>query len=115
MSAGIWNILADQGATFSRIVTWKTSAGVLVNLTGYTAEMQIRESYDSVSPVLTLSTSNGRISLGGAAGTITLTIQAANMDMDAGRYVHDLELTSAGGAVTRLTMGTFLVRPEVTR
>ena len=115
MSAATWNILADQGATFSRIVTWKNSAGVLVNLTGYTAEMQIRENYDSTSPALTLSTSNGRISLGGAAGTITLTVQASAMNFDAGRYVHDLELTSGSGAVTRLTMGSFVLRPEVTR
>lgn len=115
MSAGLWNIVADQGATWSRVVTWKDASGALVNLTNYTAQMQIRETLDSVSPSLTLSTLNGRISLGGAAGTITLTVQASDMTLDEGQYVYDLELTSSGGAVTRLVMGDFVVRGEVTR
>ena len=114
MSAGTWNILADEGATFSRVVTWKNSAGALVNLTGYTAKMQIRESTDSPTVTLELSTANSKIVLGGALGTITITAQAADMNFS-GRYVHDLELTSSGGAVTRLTMGMMIVRPEVTK
>lgn len=116
MTAGTYNIVADQGATFSRVLTWKNSAGTAINLTGYTAEMQIRPTVDASTASLTLSTTNGRIALGGAAGTITLTVQASDMAALAeGQYVHDLELTSSGGAVTRLVMGTFTVRGEVTR
>lgn len=115
MTAGIYNIVADQGATFGRVLTWKDSTGALVNLTNYTAQMQIRETLDASTAVLTLSTSNSRIALGGAAGTITLTVQASDFTLAEGQYVYDLELTSSGGAVTRLVMGTFTVRGEVTR
>lgn len=114
MSACTWNILADEGATFSRIATWYSAPNTPVNLTGYTAKMEIRTSTDAPTVTLELSTANGRISLGGAAGTITLTAQAADMNFS-GRYVYDLELTSGGGAVTRLAMGMIQVRPEVTK
>jgi hypothetical protein len=115
MPAATYNIIADQGATFSRVITWKSSTGTPVDLTGYTAKMQVRVSYTSASAVLTLSTAAGSIVLGGALGTITITGQASAMTMDGNNYVYDLELTSGGGAVTRLIMGNFTVRAEVTQ
>lgn len=114
-TAGIYNITADQGATFDRVITWKDSNGNAVNLTGYTAKSQIRTTYDSSTIVLEMSTANGRITLGGVLGTITINVAAANMNFSGGQYVYDLELTSAGGTVTRLVMGTFTLRDEVTK
>lgn len=114
MPAATYNIVADQGATFSRVITWKNTAGTPINLTGYTAKMQVRTTPSAASAVLTLSTAAGSIVLGGALGTITLTASAATMNMDGYNYVYDLELTSGGGEVTRLVMGNFTVRAEVT-
>ena len=56
------------------------------------------------------------ISLGGAAGTITLTISATDTAALSAPQngVYDLELVS-GSTVTRLVQGTFLVTPEATR
>lgn len=113
MIAATYNMLADQGATFGRVITWNTSAGTPVNLTGYTAKMQVRTTDSTRTLVLELSTINGRIALGGAAGTITLTVTAADMGVTAGVHVYDLELT-VGTTVTRLTQGQFDIRPEVT-
>jgi hypothetical protein len=114
--AGIYNITADQGATFTRQLTWKDSAGSVVNLTGYTARMQLRQSVDaSGAAVLELTTENNRIVLGGTAGTIDLSVAATAMAaIDAKTYVYDLELVS-GSVVTRLVQGTFELRGEVTR
>ena len=113
MIAATYNILADQGATFSRVLTWNTPAGTAVNLNGYTAKMQIRAIDDDYPLALELSTINGRIALGGAAGTITLTVTATDMDFAAGAHIYDLELT-VGTTVTRLVQGSFKLRPEVT-
>ena len=77
MSAGIYTLTIDQGATLSLVLTWKDSSGNLVNLTGYTARATLRPTYSSSTTIISLTTENGRISLGGAAGTITLT-QATN-------------------------------------
>lgn len=115
MIAGTYNIIADQGATLSRVITWKDSSGVPVNLTGYTARMQIRPTLDSTTVTLELTTANSRITLGGATGTITLNADSTVMNMSAGAYVYDLEVISGGGAVTRIVMGSFVVRGEVTR
>jgi hypothetical protein len=112
MIAATYNILADQGATFSRVLTWNTSAGTPVNLNGYTAKMQVR-TVDNNTLGIELSTINGRIALGGAAGTITLTVAATDMGFEAGAHVYDLEMT-VGTTTTRLVQGSFELRPEVT-
>lgn len=115
MPAGIYNITAEQGATLTRTVTWKNSAGDPINLTGYTARMQVRADYDSTIAVLTLTTENGGITLGGSAGTIVITATAtATTALSASTYVYDLELV-LGSTVTRLIQGSFVVNAEVTR
>lgn len=109
-----YKITARQGSTFSKTLTWIVDRDP-VNLTGWTARMQVRESVDSPDVVLEASTSNGRISLGGAAGTIEINISAADTeDIEARSYVYDLELVS-GSEVTAILAGRFVVKPEVTR
>tara|TARA_B110000503_G_scaffold139083_1_gene226630 strand:- start:212 stop:559 length:348 start_codon:yes stop_codon:yes gene_type:complete len=115
MTAGTYLITAEQGATFTRTIVWKDSAGVPVDLTGYTARMQVREDYFSTVAELTLTTANGKITLGGVTGSIVLNVSATDMALlQANSYVYDLEL-EIGGVVTRLIQGTFTVNAEVTR
>ena len=114
--AGTYNITCDQGATFSRTITWTDSARNPYNLTGYTARMHVRETANAASTITTLTTSNSRIALGGAAGTVTLTIAATDTaNLTAGLYVYDLELVSGAGVVSRIIEGNFKVKAEVTR
>lgn len=109
------DLCIPAGASFSRVIRYKAD-GANVNLTGYTARMQIRPTAASATTTLSLTTENGRIALGGAAGTITLTISATDSAaIAAGRYVYDLELVSAGGIVTRLLQGIVTVSANVTR
>lgn len=113
--AGLYDITADQGATFSRVFTWKDSDGTPVSLVGWTGRMQVRTRTPVTSIVLELTTSNGRMTLGGAAGTVTLTVAASDMaNVSGGGYMYDLELVN-GSTVERLVMGSFTVRGEVTR
>ena len=112
--AGSYKWIADKGATMSRVITWYSDEAQTtpVNLTNYTAKMQVR-SVPGSTLILELSTTNGRIVLGGAAGTITCTVAAADMNMTADLYQYDLELTN-GTVVTRLIQGSFEVRDEIT-
>ena len=115
MAATTYDILIEQGATYSQVITYKES-GVAVNLTGYTARMQVRSTLESASTIVELTTANGRIALGGAAGTITLTISATDTAaLTAGRGVYDLELVSGSGIVTRLLQGVATISRNVTR
>lgn len=113
--AGGYDIVADQGATYSQVFTWKDSDGDPVSLVGWTGRMQVRSRVPSATTVLDLTTANGGVTLGGAAGTVTISVSAADMaDVDAGVYTYDIELVN-GSTVERLVMGTFTVRGEVTR
>ena len=116
MSASIYHLNIEQGATFTRTITWKDSTGAPVNLTGYTARMQIRERVESSTALVSLTSSSG-ITLGGVAGTIVITITSTQTDSlpNMKKGVYDLELVSSGGVVTRLLQGEVVVSPQVTR
>lgn len=115
--AGLYNIVADQGATFSRSITWKDSAKKVINITGYTARMHVRTTVEAPTTVLELTTQNNRIVITGASGNITLTVSAQDMaNVISDKYVYDLEIIApVSGVVHRIIQGNFVVRPEVTR
>ena len=108
-----YNITAYQGATYDLNMTWAIG-GTAVNLTGYTAAMQVKENASSTASVLSLTNGSG-ITLGGTAGTIAISVSANTMgSATPGNYVYDLELNS-GVQVTRLIQGGFAIQAEVTK
>ncbi len=117
MAAEKLKLLIEQGATFRKTLTWKAGTPpVPVNLTGCTARMQMRTEIAAATPLVTLTTENGGIVLGGTAGTIELFIAA--VDTAAFTWttaVYDLEIILANGDVRRLLYGPVTVSPEVTR
>lgn len=117
MTPGKLDLTIYQGATFSRTLLWEAGQPPApVNLTGYTARMQLRVTPDSGFTLLALTTENSRITLGGAAGTIVLSLSAADTAALAfPRAVYDLELVSPGGVVRRLVEGEVSLSKEVTR
>lgn len=115
MTPGKYNIVCPQGTTFSQQFTYSIG-GELVNLTSYTARMQVREKYISKTSIVDLSTENGGIELGGDEGTINVYIsETVTALIPAKEYVYDLELISPSDFVYRLVEGKFIVTPEVTR
>ena len=114
MGAGVYHMKLEQGSTFGLTITYKDSSGNPINLTGYDARMQMRRTYDDTS-LIDLTTNNGRISLGGVAGTVTLSIAAGDTAaLPSVEGVYDLELVS-GDIVDKLLAGTFTIAREVTR
>ena len=116
MARNLFDLEIKQGETLSLVATWRDSANALVNLTGYTARAQGRATYDASSTLFSLTSSSG-ITLGGAAGTITITLSAtATAALSAPQQgVWDLELVSGSGVVTRLLEGDLRILPEATR
>lgn len=113
-----YDIAVYQGASWDLFLTWSTGDPLVpVNLTGWDAALQVRTEPGSDTVLLELSTGNGRIALGGAAGTANLSVNAeTTATLDSGVYVYDLEMYAGeGGQVVRLIMGSFSVDPEVTR
>jgi len=106
-------MICPQGATFSKRLTWSID-DVPVDLTGYTAKMQARDSYGAkCQAVVDITTENGGIVLD-SLGNIDLMLSAEDTaSIKAKDYLYDLELIT-GTTVTRLVEGKFIVTPEVT-
>lgn len=116
MAAGNYDLTIEQGATFYQQIIWKDANEDPIDISGYTARMQIRKTVKATTSILSLTTENGRITLGGAAGTITLEVAAEDTaDLTEFCGVYDLELEASDGTVTRLLQGQIEVSREVTR
>ena len=112
-----YNLVCEQAATFNfQFVIQNETNGVFTpwNLTGYTATMTVRPFVGASTTTIVASTSNGRITLDGVNGRITVTISAGDTgDLTPGRYNYDLILNS-GGTITRALEGRFVVTGGVT-
>lgn len=105
-------ILFAQGATYDRTFT-VTLDGDPWDFTGYIARMQVRQSFDSPTAVLSLTSGDG-ISFG--AGTFTISVDAVTSEgIPAGSYVYDLEVEYEGVVTRLLPTASFTVTPGVTR
>ena len=85
-----------------------------LDISGYTAKMQMRSEPNDVDAVLTLDTTSG-ITINGPIGQITLFATATETyAIDEGPYYYDLEIYS-GPNVTRVIQGQIVVSAEVTQ
>lgn len=125
MAAGKYSFTIEQGSTFQRELIYQDSLGSPIDLTQYSAKMQIRPAPGSSTLFLTLSsslTSDGTgLNLFGVNGTnpktsgsIGIIISAASssiLTFDEAAY--DLELYS-GSYVNRIIEGKVKLSKEVT-
>lgn len=108
----------DQGATFQKVVTWKSgNPAAPVDLTGCTARAQIRTTVTSPDVLHEMTSSpGGGITIDDVLGEVTIDIDAATTAGFTWKTaVYDLEIVFAGGNVRRLLHGPVSVSPEVTR
>lgn len=112
-------LIVPQGATFIYEITYKDpDTDLPINLTGYSARLQIREKVDSSTIIYSaLSTGvNPAIIITGGSGLVVLTIPAnTTRDFVFRKAAFDLEIESSTGVVTRLVKGTMILDKEVTR
>jgi hypothetical protein len=104
------NLLIDQGTTFNTTVTLTDSNGNVIDITGYTGAAQMRKHFTS-STAKTFT-----VELGSTSGSITLSMSAnTTANIEAGRYLYDVELTDTTGIVSRVFEGIVTVNPNITR
>jgi hypothetical protein len=145
MSAGRYDIYAEQGSTFKLHLQYKYSGGTGIDLSGFTGEIQVRKSEKDERVLLFISdygvtgatdvkgfiagstfgySGIGGISFNtsisgstiGATGGINIKVDSETMKkIPSGKHFYDLELTNSIGEVTRLIEGTFEVSREITR
>lgn len=116
MAAANYNFTIEQGVTHVKVITYADADNNPINITGYSARMQMRPTIGSVVKYLDLTSSPAvGIAINGPLGQITVTISAATSSTVPTDGVYDLEIVDGSGAVTRLLQGTITVSPEVTR
>jgi hypothetical protein len=121
LRGNVHDLITDQGSTVHQVFTVKNSARRSLDLTGYTARMQVRRfSATTRDPeivyIQNYTVESGHLTVGGTAGTVTLLIPPTEMaSYEPANYVYDLEVESDGGETTRIVQGKFIVRAEVTR
>jgi len=129
MAAGRYLFTIEQGATTDLLLEYKDSNGSPVDLSGYTARMQIRPSVDSTTTYLSITSvtasdgtglnltpQSGSVTLPRTSGSIGLFISAASSSaLTFSEGVYDVELESSSGIVTRLLEGIVKLSKEVTR
>lgn len=106
------DIVIDQGTTFTTSLNLTDNTGAPLNLTGYTAEGQIRQWYTSSTynqfNVTIPDPTNGQVILSLDSNTTS--------SMAYGRYVYDLiTIDSGSNTITRIVEGTVTVTPAVTQ
>jgi hypothetical protein len=101
-----------KGATFRKVLTLFESGegSPAQDLSGYTANLEIKDKIEGTT-LLSLTTVNGGILLGGASGTITLVIDANATALLTWQHgVYDLVITAPSGNADVLLYGNFAVR-----
>lgn len=107
-----------QGTDFSWQITYTDPDGNPIDLSGYTAEMQVRQTINSNDPpLMTASTGNGYIAITAASGLITISVPNAITQLIPAplKAWYDLVLTSGVGVKTRLIFGQVTIPELVTR
>lgn len=113
MSAGVYDLKLEQGATYRRVFKL-SKGGVPLVLTGATARAQCRPKLGSTVVLFEVSTENGGLTVDGAQGWITLHIdEAVTAAFTFKSAVWDLKYR-LGNDDVRLLKGTVTVDPAVT-
>lgn len=116
MAAVKVDLVIEKGATYKKDFIWKDKTMTPINITGYTARMQIRKSYHSDSFEIELTTENSGIVIDGPTGKVSLYISNTGTSaLSFSDGVYDLELIDVSADVIKFLRGSVSVIEEVTK
>jgi hypothetical protein len=103
------NLTIYTGRSFVFPITWRAgndaNSADRVNMTGWTAKMQLRSSATSSSVLLELSTTNGKITLGSDGSIVLNLLPADTATITAPSALYDLELIATDGSIIPFMYG----------
>jgi hypothetical protein len=124
MNPGTLNLTIRSGDTFRQTLTITnpsesdpTVPGTAIDLTGCVAEMDIVSTYD-IAPVYSLSSTTptangGSITLGGAAGTVAISIPPEDTSLLA-NGAYDFRVKFTDGSIQTFIAGSVFIEEGVT-
>lgn len=111
---GLLEIKLHEGADFILPMTWRDEFGVAVDLTDYTAKMQIRDQPHKCGALLLTLTDDYGLQLGGDGGTIIMIIGKEDNTFGNSTVYWDLDMIDPSGQLTPLLYGSIESNAEVT-
>jgi hypothetical protein len=117
MAAGTYNFEIEQGATFSRVITYKDSQGEIIPLFGAQARMDLKLQKSDQATILALRSDDDSpmIIINRGKGTLTLNIpRASTEDLNFNKAYYDLELEFPNGTVVRILEGRVTLSKQTT-
>jgi hypothetical protein len=90
-----------------------TAENVPVDLTGSTITIQVRKTANATAVDLSLSTGGNGITISGAGNNQIVLNKVVNIA--AGNYLYDMNVTFPSGVVKTYVWGTFLVQEDITK
>jgi hypothetical protein len=125
MAAGTYDILIEQGATFSIILSLKDENFVAIDLTGLTFRGYVKKAFTDVTTEAqftfqildqTEDETKGKVKVSlTPAQTAAMTTNATGTNRTITTMVYDIESQSIAGEVTRWLQGEAKISPEVTK
>jgi len=113
VNAGRYNITVTNGTTFTLAPIWQVD-NLAVNLTGYSADMQVRDVSNNL--IVELSTANGKATIQPGLGQTTFKLTATQTsvaNLPVGNYTYAFNLTDGSGNVYQILNGAFNVVASV--
>jgi hypothetical protein len=125
MAAGTYDILIEQGATFSIILSLKDENFVAIDLTGLTFRGYIKKAFTDTAREAEFNfeplnqndaATKGKVKVSlTPAQTAAMTTNATGTNRAITTMVYDIESQSVLGEVTRWLQGEAKISPEVTK
>ena len=109
------NFEVDQNTTFTFVVEYKDSNGSAINLTGYSAKLQVRDTKGGAKLAVSLTSPSGGITIDAALGKLTVKMtptQTSKLFYPKSEY--DLMLTDSNFNKTKLLEGFITLSRSVT-
>lgn len=102
-----------RGDTWEREWRLTDEAGAPIDLTGASARLHVRDADGNL--VMSASTDDGRLVLGGVAGTGVMVMPSSATGVPPGSYRFDFEITYAGGKRRTYEQNVLVVLEDMAR
>lgn len=99
------NLTYTRGGTLTQAFVWRNPDRTPIDLTGATATMIVWRAANEAEVLATVSTEFGGITLGGTAGTVSVTVPATTTARWAGTVYYRIMITRAGGNTEPFAQG----------
>jgi hypothetical protein len=106
-------IQCRRGDTTSITIVLKNSAGVAINITGYTIWFTVKPFFNSTDTGATIQ-KKATVFTDPTNGTHTYTLTNTDTTISNGNYVYDIQVKDTSSVITTPIVGDFEVLPEVT-